>query len=101
MKPRFTEAATEDLAEARTFVASTFGKQVRKGLNAELRRATTLLRERPFAGKSAGRTAREYVLNGYPYSLIYYVENDDIVVSAFYHHSRHPNVWQERFGPER
>ena len=101
MKPRFTEAASKDLHEARAFVAWKFGPQVRKRLNAELRRAIHLLREHPFAGKEAGRTAREYVLQGYPYSLVYYVENDVIVIAALYHHSRDPGFWHGRFGPER
>jgi plasmid stabilization system protein ParE len=101
LRARFSEAAAEDVREARAFVAAKFGRQVRQGLNAELRRAIALLREHPFAGKSSGRTAREYVLDGYPYSLIYSIENDEIVIAALYHQNRDPVFWHDRFGRER
>ena len=101
MRAHFSEAAAEDVREARAFVASRFGAQVRNGLNAELRRAIALLRERPFAGKPAGHTAREYVLDGYPYSLVYSVEADEVVIAALYHHSREPTFWHSRFGAGR
>ncbi|HVH11500.1 MAG TPA: type II toxin-antitoxin system RelE/ParE family toxin [Longimicrobium sp.] len=101
MRSRFNEAAAEDLREARAFVSSHFGRQARRGLNTELRRAITLLRENPMMGRSAGGTAREYVLDGYPYSLIYYVEDVEVMIAALYHHSREPTFWHRRFGAER
>ena len=100
MRARFSEAAAEDLREARAFTLSKFGRQARKGLNDEIRRAVSLLRERPFAGKSAGKTAREYVIDVYPYSLIYYIAENEVVISAVYHHSRDPTFWHDRFGRE-
>jgi hypothetical protein len=39
--------------------------------------------------------------NIYPYSLIYYVENDEVVIAALSHHSRNPEFWHDRLGPER
>jgi toxin ParE1/3/4 len=101
VRARFTEAASADLREARTY----YGKRRREariGFNREMRKAVALLREHPKAGKPAGRTAREYVIdNVYPYSLIYYVENDEVVIAALSHHSRNPEFWHDRFGPER
>lgn len=99
MRARFTEAAVDDLTQARAFVASKFGTQVRTGLNAELQRAVALLREHPSAGKSAGSAAREYVLDGYPYSLVYFVEDDEVVIAALAHHRRDPQLWRDRFAP--
>jgi plasmid stabilization system protein ParE len=64
-------------------------------------RAVTLLRAYPEAGKPAGRTAREFVIDTYPYSLIYYIEGDEVVISALYHHSRDTKFWHDRFGPDR
>ena len=67
-----------------------------------MRKAVALLREHPEAGQLAGKTAREYVIdNIYPYSLIYYLGEDEVVISALYHHSRDPEFWHDRFGPER
>jgi plasmid stabilization system protein ParE len=103
LKARFNEAAAEDVREARAFVLSRWGRQARTGLNAEIRRTVALLREHPLAGKPAGKTAREHVLNGYPYSIIYHVDvpRGEIVISALYHHSRDPVAWHNRFGLER
>jgi plasmid stabilization system protein ParE len=101
LRTRFQEDASEDLREARAFVLARFGRQARKGLNAELRRTVAMLREHPLAGKPAGKTAREHVLNGYPYSIIYYIQGEEVVISALYHHSREPTFWHNRFGPGR
>lgn len=101
MRTRFTEAASADLREARAFYG-TSSREARVGFNRVMREAVALLREHPEAGKPAGKTAREYVIdNVYPYSLIYYIEADEVVISALYHHSRDPEFWHERFGPER
>ena len=101
MRSRFSEAAAEDLREARAFILARFGAHTRKGFNAEIRRAVALLREHPLAGKPAGKKAREYVVETYPYSLIYVIEHDEVVISAVYHHSRDPTFWHKRFGLER
>jgi toxin ParE1/3/4 len=100
VRTRFTEAASADLREARAFHGQK-SRLARVGLNRELRRAVTLLREYPEAGKPAGRTAREFVIDIYPYSLIYYIEGDEVVISALSHHSRNPAFWHDRFGPQR
>ena len=100
MKPRFTDAASADVREARAF----YGKKRREariGFNRELRRAAALLREHPEAGKAVGRIAREFVMDVYPYSVIYYIVEDELVIAALYHHSRDPEFWHDRFGPER
>jgi toxin ParE1/3/4 len=101
LKARFNEAASEDVREARAFVLTRFGRQARNGLNAEIRSNVALLCEHPLAGKPTGKTAREHVLSGYPYSIIYYIERDEIVISALSHHSRDPTFWHDRFGLER
>jgi plasmid stabilization system protein ParE len=39
---------------------------------------------------------RFYVLHRYPYSLIYRIENEDVLIVAVAHSSRHPAFWQGR-----
>lgn len=100
MKVRFTEAAHADLEEARAF----YGKRRREariGFNREVRRAITVLRDHPEAGGPAGKTAREYVIDVYPYTLVYYLTDGEIVIAAVAHHSRNPEFWHPRFGPDR
>ena len=39
---------------------------------------------------------RRAVIPGFPYSLIYRIDGQKIVVVAVMHASRHPDTWQER-----
>jgi plasmid stabilization system protein ParE len=92
---RFVEAAHADLLEARAFYGSR-RREARIGFNGEVRRAVALLAQHPEAGKPAGETAREYVIDVYPYSLIYYVSEGELVIAAVAHHSRDPTFWHDR-----
>jgi toxin ParE1/3/4 len=100
VKARLAEAAHGDLLEARAFYGKA-RREARIGFNREVRRAIALLREHPEAGKPAGRTAREYVLDVYPYTLVYYIADGEIVIAAVAHQSRDPDFWHGRFGPDR
>lgn len=100
MKARLAEAAQADLLEARTFYGKA-RREARAGFNRAVRKAVALLREHPEAGKPAGKTAREYVMDVYPYTLVYYVTDDEIVIAPVAHQSRNPEFWHARFGPER
>jgi toxin ParE1/3/4 len=98
VRVRFAEAAHADLLEARAFYGSR-RREARIGFNREVRRAVALLNQHPEAGKPAGKAAREYVIDVYPYSVIYYVSEGEIVIAAVAHHSRDPTFWHERFAP--
>ena len=41
-------------------------------------------------------TARQYLVAGFPYSVIYRIRAGTIRVIAIYHHSRKPFVWRYR-----
>jgi hypothetical protein len=41
-----------------------------------------------------GSDARRIVFRAFPYSLIYMVSDDHILVLAIKHHSRHPDCWR-------
>jgi plasmid stabilization system protein ParE len=97
VRVRFAEAAHGDLVEAREFYGGR-RREARIGFNREVRGAVALLSDHPEAGKPAGKTAREYVIDVYPFSLIYYVSEAENVVAAVAHHSRDPTFWHDRFG---
>lgn len=40
---------------------------------------------------------RIFFLNRFPYSLIYGIEGDEIVIIALAHQSREPGYWADRF----
>jgi plasmid stabilization system protein ParE len=100
LRARFNEAASADLKEARAFYGKG-GREARKRFNAQVRAVVELLRRQPEAGTPKGGTLREYTLDVFPYSLIYVVEDDELVISVVRHHSRDPTFWHDRLGPER
>lgn len=54
----------------------------------------------PNAWHSLGDGLRRYRLNGFPYGLIYVVDNAEVLVIAVAHHSRRPAYWRDRIARE-
>jgi len=68
-------------------------RRLTEAVNAGLRS----IRERPLAWPVwCGGPARRRVLHGVPYSLIFQVNTDEVVIFAVAHHSRRPEYWIER-----
>ena len=72
---------------------------------AEVRRGLTFITENPYAATAVGSGIRRKVLNHFPYSLLYAVESELIVIVAVAHQKRRPSYWRgrvkelrERFG---
>lgn len=53
----------------------------------------------PVIGRKARRRLRIFVLAAWPYSIVYTVERDTIVVWAIAHHKRKPGYWRRRTPP--
>jgi len=92
---RVLAPAQEELGEAVEF----YGKR-RPGLGRafldEVKRGYAQLRREPLIGSPIEYDERKYVVQGYPYNLIYRIEEDAIVVLAVAHHSREYGYWRER-----
>ena len=58
--------------------------------------AEGLLRAHARIGKRVGKEARSLCVNDFPYSLIYLIESEEIIVVAVAHHSRRPDHWLNR-----
>ncbi|HXT22259.1 MAG TPA: type II toxin-antitoxin system RelE/ParE family toxin [Thermoanaerobaculia bacterium] len=67
----------------------------------ELDRATLLIRETPTVWPSFGRGTRKYVLQGFPYSVIYREVGDELQVVAVAHGKRKPGYWRSRTAGQR
>lgn len=50
----------------------------------------------PLAGSPAIANTRRVVVSGFPFSLFYRPEGDDIVIFAVSHHARRPGYWAGR-----
>jgi plasmid stabilization system protein ParE len=89
------EAANEEAEVARRW----YGERSEVAQTAflrELDHAVTVVSEAPQRWpKYIGRT-RRYVFPTFPYSLVYFVQEDVVHVVAIAHQSRRPGYWRER-----
>lgn len=95
MKLRYLADARAEVREAmayyreRSLVAA---RNLREGIADNQR----LIREFPEAWHSLPEGVRAARIRGFPYSLVYCIRSDEIVIVAFAHHSRRPGYWKDR-----
>jgi plasmid stabilization system protein ParE len=63
-----------------------------------VRRSTEIALEHPDAGSRRGTSARQLVVIGFPYDVVYRVGGEIISVLAVAHHHRRPGYWRSRAG---
>lgn len=56
----------------------------------------TVLGQPDIAGQERGSICRRFIMRKYPYSAIYFVDVDRLIVLAFPHHRQRPNYWRRR-----
>ena len=92
---RFLYPAEEEMTEA-----SLFYEAVCSGLGNDLlddvQRVVDSLCEHPYLGHAIAPDLRRMLLHRFPFSIIYSVEVDAILVTAVAHYSRRPGYWQDR-----
>lgn len=64
----------------------------------ELDHAIEVVSEAPLRWPLHIENTRRYVFPSFPFSLIYLVESDVIVVVSLESHSKRPGYWRERLG---
>lgn len=104
MNSEFLPEADEEFREAaRYYEKEAPGVGLR--FIAEVRKGVTFLPENPFSVADVGSGIRRKVLNHFPYSLLYAVESELVVIVAVAHQKRRPRFWRgrlkelrERFG---
>ena len=62
----------------------------------DVERAINRLLVYPNAGEFIDSDLRRALLHRFPFSLIYAIEADSIVIVAVAHHGRDPDYWQSR-----
>ena len=64
---------------------------------AAVRHAADLVAEYPDAGSPRAQTgARQLLVVGFPYDVVYWRRGEDVEILALAHHRRRPNYWRER-----
>lgn len=62
----------------------------------ELSRIVRLLRNSPKIGQAIDDDFRSFPLHGFPFTVVYELEGDSLVIVAVAHQSRQPGYWQSR-----
>ena len=62
----------------------------------EVLKAINVIQENPEMFKPIGSGVRRKVLHRFPYSLLYAIESEKILIVAMMHQKRRPNYWQAR-----
>ncbi|HEX6189541.1 MAG TPA: type II toxin-antitoxin system RelE/ParE family toxin [Pyrinomonadaceae bacterium] len=92
---RFLTPANEELSEAAKFYEAHSTGLGSDYLN-EVQHAIDLVCEFPELGQAIDQRLRRVVLHRFPFSLIYSVETDGIVIMALAHQRRRPGYWKSR-----
>jgi toxin ParE1/3/4 len=95
MRLNVSRAAQGDVGEGVEFYGRISPALGRAFLN-EVRRGYAQVRREPLIGSPIEHEERKYVLKGYPYNLIYRVEDGTVVILAVAHHRREPTYWRQR-----
>jgi plasmid stabilization system protein ParE len=95
MNPEFLPEADEEFREAIRYYQKEAQGVGLKFLE-EVRRGVTFITENPFAAVAVGSGIRRKVLNHFPYSLLYAVESELVVIVAVAHQKRRPGYWRSR-----
>ena len=88
-------ADAEVEAETRYYRRQASAEVSRRFVDA-VEQAVRLALEYPNAGSEELANTRRLQLKGFPYSLVYRPEGDEIVVFAVAHHAREPGYWRAR-----
>ena len=95
MRYRYLIAAEFDADDAAAFYESR-----ELGLGAEfveeLDKTVLRILEQPYAGSPGPRNTRRFFTHRFPYSVVYRISRDEVLIVAVQHHSQNPRRWQDR-----
>lgn len=94
MRTTILPPAEADLVDAVEFYISEGGSEVARGLVEEVRRLASVLAMWPKLGRSTGQNVRVIPLRRFPFSVVYRIDHDEILILAVAHHSRSPRFWR-------
>ena len=85
-----------ELGEALKYYRDQAGLDIARDFSQATMQVAQRLLRYPELGVKAGHGARRFVLHDYPYTLIYRVTPEAIIIIAVTHHSRRPGYWAGR-----
>lgn len=95
MRLYFSRIAMEELREAKVYY-NLLQRGLGQQLQAEAHAASQSIANNPLAWQVERGDIRRFVLNRFPYKLLYAIEGDVVVVVAVMHQHRNPDYWLDR-----
>ena len=95
MKADFHPAASEEIVETAAYYDGEV-PGLGNGFILEVERIVGILRDQTKIGQRIEKDFRRILLARFPYSLIYCIEPERILVVAVSHQHRRPGYWRER-----
>ncbi len=95
MRLRYSAEADAEFEEALTWYADRSTSAMLR-LEREVAAAAGVLARHPRLGTPKPGKVRLLPLDDFPYSLVYAIRSDEVVVIALAHHSRRPGYWKDR-----
>jgi toxin ParE1/3/4 len=92
---RFLSPAEEEMTEAALFYEAASSRLGNDFLD-DVQLAIHRLRNFPQFGELVDSNLRRTLLHRFPFSIIYSLEENEMVVVAVAHHGRRPGYWQSR-----
>jgi plasmid stabilization system protein ParE len=91
-------AAQTELEEARDFYLQHASPRIAAAFLDEFERSTRRLLEYPTFGTPISLKQRHLTLRHFPYSIIYRLSSEGIIITAIAHQRRRPGYWAGRGG---
>ena len=91
----FLSAAGKDLNQAVAYYRRQ-SPVVARDFFDEIQRVSALLQDFPKASPTVRGEVRRKVLRRFPFSILYMIDGERVVVIAVMHHHRRPDYWHER-----
>src|SRR5687768_8131326 len=95
MNIRFLTVANQEVDDAVAWYSQQ-GTDLSRGFLDDLDRAVRLARTYPLLATQIEPEIRRLLFARYPYSLIYGIEEDTLVIIAVAHQQREPRYWADR-----
>jgi plasmid stabilization system protein ParE len=94
--PSISPEADRELTDGAVYYAEEGNAELGHAFVEEFERALDLLCVYPQLGTTWRRGRRRFPLRRFPYSIIYYIKDEELRVIALAHHRRKPNYWAGR-----
>ena len=92
---RFLSPAEEEMIEAAVFYEAASTRLGSEFLD-DVQRAIDRLCAHPHAGEAITSNLRRALLHRFPFSIIYCIEENVVIIIAIAHHGRRPGYWLAR-----